>query len=68
MKTYAIPVIAVLALLLSQSCDKNTHEVFAPDELGMVEHEFYIGKDGGDLEIPFIANKKVFPFRSCSFN
>ena len=58
MKNKAIPVIAILALLLSQSCDKNTHEVFAPDELGMAEHEFYIGKDGGDLEIPFIANKK----------
>jgi len=44
------------ALCLS-SCDKNYHEVFAPDELGMPDHEFYVHEDGGDIDIPYLTNK-----------
>ena len=57
-KTTILIAIASLALLLFQSCDKNYHEVFAPDELGMEEHEFFVEKTGGDVDIPFITNKQ----------
>lgn len=58
MKKTIILTITSFALLLSQSCDKNSHDVFAPDELGMEEHEFYVEKEGGDIEVSFLTNKK----------
>ena len=56
-KTTILIAIASLALLLFQSCDKNYHDVYTPDELGMAEHEYYVGQAGGDVDIPFLANK-----------
>ena len=56
-KTTILAIASLGILLLIQSCDKNYHEVVAPDELGMPEHEYYVGEAGGDLEIPFLANK-----------
>ena len=58
MKKTTILASAYLALLLCLSCDKNSHEVFAPNELGMPEHTFYVEKDGGDIDVAFLANKK----------
>ena len=45
-----------LALLLT-GCDKNYHAVFAPDELGMADHEYYVDKEGGDISISYLSNK-----------
>ncbi|MBO4340134.1 MAG: BACON domain-containing protein [Bacteroidales bacterium] len=47
----------IIALLLLQSCDKNYHPVFAPDELGMPKHRIEVDENGGDIEIEFLANK-----------
>ncbi|MBR6002364.1 MAG: BACON domain-containing protein [Bacteroidales bacterium] len=58
MKKTIISVFAFFAILLCSSCDKNYHEVFAPDELGMAEHEFLVERDGGDFDVTFLANKK----------
>ena len=47
MKKTTIALIAVLSLLpLFFSCDKNSHDVFPPDELGMQVDEFYVEKGG----------------------
>ena len=58
MNKFTIPVIASLALLLCQGCDKNTHAVFAPDELGMPQHEYYIAAGGEDFNIDYLSNKE----------
>ena len=58
MKKKTILTLASSALLLLAACDKNSHTVFAPDELGMPEHEFYVDKDGGDIEVSYLANKQ----------
>ena len=57
-KTTILAIVSSGILLLAWSCDKNYHEVVAPDELGILEHEYFIGETGGDLEIPFLANKR----------
>ena len=44
-------------LLGVMSCDKDFHEVYAPDELGVSESEFTVDADGGDVEIEFLTNK-----------
>ena len=56
-QTTILPVIASLAVLLLPSCDKNFHDVFAPDELGLPEDEYYVEQAGGDIDIQFLANK-----------
>lgn len=56
--TTTIQVIASLALLLCQGCDKNTYEVYSPDELGMPQHEFYVAASGEDLDIAYLSNKE----------
>ena len=56
-KITILSIVSFAVLLLSQSCDKTYHDVFAPDELGMAEHEYYVGQAGGDVDIPFLANK-----------
>lgn len=43
--------------MLFQSCDKNQHSVFAPDELGAPEHKYYVGENGDDISIRFLSNK-----------
>lgn len=58
MKKTIILAITSFALLLCQSCDKDSHDVYAPDELGMEEHDFYVEQEGGDIEVSFLANKK----------
>ena len=58
MKKAFIFAAAVLAIPLYQSCIQNGFEVFPPDELGMAEHDFYIEKEGGDVDIPFLSNKQ----------
>ena len=58
MKKSFILAIAVLSVLLCHSCDSNDFYVFPPDELGMAEHDFYVGQEGGDLDIPFVTNKQ----------
>lgn len=52
-----ITAIVSLVLVAAVSCDKFSHEVFPPDELGMPNHEYYVEADGGDIEIDFLANK-----------
>jgi hypothetical protein len=52
-----ITIYSIIALLLFQSCDKNQYYVFAPDELGMPEHEYYVGENGDGIEIQFLASK-----------
>jgi hypothetical protein len=44
-------------MLLFWSCDKNKYSVYPPDELGMPEHEYYVEKTGGNIDIAFLANK-----------
>ncbi|MBR3074434.1 MAG: hypothetical protein IKH11_01585 [Bacteroidales bacterium] len=58
MKQTKIFAISACALLLCLSCEKNGFDVFAPDELGMPEHEYYVDEKGGDIDIPFLANKQ----------
>lgn len=58
MKQTTILALAATVLLLCQGCDKNHHEVFAPDELGMAEHEYYVSDAGGDISISFLANQQ----------
>ena len=58
MKKTIIPAFAFFAILFCSSCDKNYHEVFGPDELGMAEHEYIVGEEGGDIDIPYLSNKK----------
>ena len=58
MKKTTILVVSSLALLSLASCDKNYHEVFAPDELGMETHEFIVEKEGGNIEIPYLSNRQ----------
>ena len=58
MKKTTILAIASSAILLCASCDRNQHDVFAPDELGMPEHEYYVGVPGGDIDIDYLANKQ----------
>ena len=58
MKKAFILATAVLAISLFQSCIQKGFEVFPPDELGMAEHDFYVDKEGGDVDIPFITNKQ----------
>ena len=57
MKKITIITIASLAMMLLWSCDKDSHMVYAPDELGMPEHDFYVEKAGGDIEIGYLSNK-----------
>ena len=57
MKKITIITIASLAMMLLWSCDKDYHMVYAPDELGMPEHDFYVEKAGGDIEIGYLSNK-----------
>ena len=57
MKKTTILAITAFALLLCQACDKNSHDVFPPDELGMPEHDFYVDEKGGDIEVEFLANR-----------
>jgi hypothetical protein len=52
-----ITIYSIIALLLFQSCDKNQYYVFAPDELGMPEHEYYVGENGDGIEIQFLTSK-----------
>ena len=58
MKKTKIFAIASLALIGFLSCDKDYHEVYAPDELGLPESEFYAEATGEDIDIMYIANKK----------
>ena len=58
MKKTKIIAIASLALIGFMSCDKDYHEVYAPDELGLPESEFYAEATGEDIDIMYIANKK----------
>ena len=58
MKKTKIFAIASLALIGFVSCDKDYHEVYAPDELGLPESEFYAEATGEDIDIMYIANKK----------
>ena len=46
-----------LSVLLLFSCDRDKFDVFAPDELGMPDHEFYAEKTGGNIYISYLANK-----------
>lgn len=57
MKKITIALLATSVLLGCLSCDKDFHEVYAPDELGVPESEFYVDAEGGDVEIEFLANK-----------
>lgn len=57
MKKTTILSIASFALLSLSSCDKNYHEVFAPDELGMETHEYIVGEAGGNVDISFLSNR-----------
>jgi len=60
-KTTILFIAAIFALILPlSSCDGNQFEVevFAPDELGMAEHKYYVGENGGDVDVPFLANRK----------
>ena len=50
--------IASLALIGFVSCDKDYHEVYAPDELGLPENEFYAEAAGDELDIMYLSNKK----------
>ncbi len=56
-QTSFLSVTAFLVILLLPSCEKNYYGVFAPDELGLPEAEFYVEQDGGDIDIQFLANK-----------
>ena len=56
-QTSFLSVTAFLVILLLPSCEKNYYEVFAPDELGLPEAEFYVEQAGGDIDIQFLANK-----------
>ena len=59
MKQITIPALAACALLLCAGCDKNqdfSPVVFAPDELGMPEDEYYVGEGGEDIVIPYLSN------------
>ena len=58
MKKTTILTLVSVAAMLCASCDKNYHEVVAPDELGMPEHEYYIDETGGDLDVAYLSNKK----------
>ena len=58
MKRTKIFAIASLTLIGLVSCDKDFHEVFPPDELGLPENEFYAEATGENLDIEFIANKQ----------
>ena len=58
MKKTTILTLVSVAAVLCASCDKNYHEVVAPDELGMPEHEYYIDETGGDLDVAYLSNKK----------
>ena len=58
MKKTTILLLAASALLwLCASCDKDRHDVVAPDELGAPEHEYYVEAGGEDITIPFLTNK-----------
>lgn len=57
MKKITIALLATSVLLGCLSCNKDFHEVYAPDELGVPESEFYVDAEGGDVEIEFLANK-----------
>ncbi len=56
-KTTILATVALALGLCLTGCDKNYHEVIAPDELGMAEHDYYVGKEGGDISIPYLSNK-----------
>ncbi len=56
-QTSFLSVTAFLVILLLPSCEKNYYGVFAPDELGLPEAEFYVEQAGGDIDIQFLANK-----------
>lgn len=56
-QTSFLSVTAFLVILLVPSCEKNYYGVFAPDELGLPEAEFYVEQAGGDIDIQFLANK-----------
>ncbi|MBR5704203.1 MAG: hypothetical protein IKX45_08140 [Bacteroidales bacterium] len=56
-KITILSIVSSAVLLLFQSCDKNQHSVFAPDELGAPEHEYYVGENGDGIEIRFLSNK-----------
>ena len=58
MKYTKIFAIISLALIAFAGCDKDYHEVYAPDELGLPESEFYAEATGDDLDIMFLANKQ----------
>ena len=57
MKKTSLIAIVSIAFLTVFSCDRDYHEVFAPDELGMADHEYYVGDMGGDVLISFLSNK-----------
>ena len=58
MKKTNIFIIAALTLIGLVSCDKDFHEVFPPDELGLPENEFYADATGDELDIMYLANKQ----------
>jgi len=58
MKKSTIFILVASALLLCLSCDRNKFEVYAPDELGMPEHEYYVQAEGEEINIAFLANKR----------
>ena len=58
MKKTKILAIASLALTAFISCDKDYHEVYGPDELGLPESEFYAEATGDEFDIMFLANKE----------
>lgn len=58
MKKISLIAIVSIAFLTIFSCDRDYHEVFAPDELGMADHDYYVGEMGGDVLISFLSNKK----------
>ena len=52
--------VAAFALMLAgTSCDRaHIGEVYAPDELGTTQKNFYVDVQGGDVEINILANKE----------
>ncbi len=58
MKRFTILTAVSLALLSFLSCDRTHFDVFAPDELGMPEHAYYVGEEGGEVTIDYLSNKK----------
>lgn len=57
-KNSILSIASCVLLLLCASCDKDRHDVVAPDELGAPEHEYYVEATGEEISIPFVTNKE----------